>query len=85
MLETIDERKEVSEFDLNLVNLMDELIPLRNAIEYISNLCKEKNFVSIESLESRLNELEVKKNLRKIFPLNHYFIFYLKKRIRVYL
>ncbi len=61
MLETIDERKEVSEFDLNLVNLMDELIPLRNAIEYISNLCKEKNFVSIESLESRLNELEVKK------------------------
>ena len=60
MLETIDEKREVSEFDLNLVNLMDELEPLRSAIDYISNLCKEKHFDSIEALESRLNELEDK-------------------------
>ena len=59
MLETIDEKREVSEFDLNLVNLMDEMVPLRNAIDYISNLCKDNSFESIESLESRISELEV--------------------------
>ena len=59
MLETIDEKREVSEFDLNLVNLMDEMIPLRNALDYISNLCKDNSFESIESLESRISELEV--------------------------
>lgn len=70
MLETIDERREVSEFDLNLVNLLDELMPLRNAIDYINSLCKEKSFDSIESLESRLNELEVKFDFFQNFNVN---------------
>ena len=60
MLETIDEKREVSEFDLNLVNLMDEIVPLRSAIDYISSICKEHTFESIEALESRIGELEDK-------------------------
>lgn len=45
---------------MNFNNLIDELKPLKNKIEYISNLSKQTIFFeSIEDLKIKLNNLEV--------------------------
>ena len=61
MLETLG--MEEQKFGADLVQLSNELAPLRGNLEYLNNLCKESNhFDSFQRLEDRISELDVSLN-----------------------
>lgn len=67
---------------INFNKLIDELKPLKNKIDYVSNLSKQTiYFDSIEDLKFKLNNLEVRPTTNKLKFKKNLFIFISKRRV----